>query len=226
MTWTFVKGAQNVSSVSSPASVTLGAVVSGDVVCGEVFLNNVNSNTITSIVDDGTPVNTYIIINSATVTAAPYTTVSFWSGGPLTNGATKITVNATGALISLWITADEFTPPSGTPSLDGNNSGADNSGTSTPPVSGSFATTLNGDLIYAGAFANANNTVGAGFTVTEGSGTQFTSEFQVQSAFGSINPAFTNAATNQWTCNAFALKVVPIVLTPPVGIIGLNSCEW
>lgn len=210
MAWTFNAGAQNTTGSGTSSSVSVSPVA-GEVVVGNVFINNPSGNNITSITDNATPSNSYTAVTGSLATAGGaggWSTILFWSGGKLTNVGTSITVNSSQSQASLWITADRFTPPTGTLSVDVS-SGNNGSGTATATTS--LTTTANGDLVYAGIFVTGVGTltVLSGFTQTETFSNEFASAFLSQTSSGSTSPGWnTPGGADTWTVSGFALKAV------------------
>lgn len=217
MAFTRVQGnaADSGNNSFASISVTISAVGSGNAVCGLVAWDNAGSPTLTSVTDDKG--NTYNLETTKLDTANAENMAAF-SRTNITNAPVTITANFSTGCVFRKIIVDEFSGGS-TASSDERDGAAHGGqfqnapGTGTDAItSGTFTTTVNGDLLY-GACVGANTTAVASNGTSFSTGTQNTSsyagqsEYRVQATAGSGTAAtFTQAVDTQRIAFLISIK--------------------
>src|SRR5215467_2175866 len=206
MTWSHVQFGQanNFSTVTSQP-ITISAVGSGNIVTGtvEVF----SGSTLSSVTDDKS--NSYTVVPNDLGNGY----YAFYSTGLITNGPTTITANFTSSP-GVFLTVDEWAPPASTTAiaLDGHVYDASFVASPTDITGTAITTASSGDLVLSYSESNAS-IAGAGWTATSGGTSFIVSEFQVQSAAGSIAAAWNEV-------NAYKLATFALAATGGTTVTG------
>lgn len=202
MAWAKVQSNSNSAASGTSITVTLSAVGSGNAVCGCVGFSS--AETIVSVKDNN---NNDLNVETEITDTGNTQKFAAFSKTNITNAPTSITVTFNANCSFLEIIAEEFSGGS-TASIDERDGAAHGGQFQTTPgtgtdaiTSGTFTTTVNGDLLY-GAVMNANNatlrTKGTNFTDgTNNTGQSYViqTEYREQATAGASTAAtFTQAA--------------------------------
>lgn len=231
MAWTKVQSVSvptTGASFATTIAATVSAVGSGNAICGIVSWDNTGV-TLSTVTDNQG--NTYNLETSI-LNASDGQNFAAFSLTNITNAPTVITANFSATVDFRAIGVDEFSGGStaSTDERDGSAHGGQyqtTPGTGTDAVtSGTFTTTVNGDLLWGGLGTSFGPTLTAGTSFSSGAGggggPNFLTEYRTQTTAGSGTAAtFTESGTSDSSVTYL------ITLKPPGGAADvLMSQIW